>query len=587
MSGKLDHVNLRRLSSLDDANDFMRWLGESRQILGVDTESGGFFPEHNRLRMVQFGDLKTGWAIPWERWSGIILEALRRYREPLVLHNSKFDARFITKNSNFKWPWHLTNDTMTMAHLADPLRPKGLKPLGAIHVDPKAAQAQRLLDQAMSDNKWTWDTVPDDFPLYWIYSAMDPVLTCYIYEKLAPTTLSSYKEVYDLEMGVTRIIAGMEARGVKIDPGYCATKRAELIEFAQKSRIWLNEEFGIANIGSTMQLLKFFDANRVPLLPKKTASGKQSMDKEVLEAIDHDVARYVLGIRKAEKIVGTYLDNFLELRDENNYIHPNIWTMGTRTARMSVTDPGLQTLHRKDPTVRTAIIPSPGRSLITCDYDQIEARLAAHFSGDKGLIAAFGKEEDFFCTIAAEIFSETIAKKDPRRQLTKNTMYGKIYAAGVEKMALTAGVPFEVMAPVVAHFDALYPGLKAWQREVGQQARSSKFRDGVASIVTPYGRRLVADDGKDYTLLNYLIQSHAAEILKRKIVELDTVLDQEAGNDAEMVLPVHDEVVFDVNAEIAPHIRTVIEKTMADDSYLVPITASSDLLLNNWGDKYR
>jgi DNA polymerase-1 len=291
----------------------------------------------------------------------------------------------------------------------------------------------------------------------------------------------------------------------------------------------------------------------------------------------------VLNIRKAEKTVGPYFRNFMELADANDRVHPNIWTMGTRTARMSITDPALQTLPRKDPTVRTAFIPSEGNVLITCDYDQIEARLTAHFSQDPGLIAAFGGEDDFFCTIASTIFNEPISKKDQRRQLTKNTVYGKIYGAGPAKMAQTAKVPLEQMEYGVHSFDARFPGVVQMQRQIGDIAQKRLHEEGSAYIHTPTGRRMVADDEKGYTLVNYLIQCHAAEILKRKMLELDA-----AGADDWMILPVHDELVFDVPADEQHDALRLIQATMADlTSYAVPITASGDILTTDWGEKYR
>jgi DNA polymerase I len=588
LSGPLDHVQLKRVNTFEDAGEFMRWLGERRRVLGVDTETGGFVPERERLRLAQFGDLDTGWAIDWERWSGLVIEALLRYDGDMVLHNSKFDSRFLMHHAAGdlkKWPWERTHDTMTMSHILNPLRSKGLKPLSAMLIDPKAAAAQRMLDDAMTKNKWTWNTVPADFPLYWIYAAMDPVLTCHIYEKFHDEIESSYQGVYDLEMGTTRVIAKMETRGAKVDLPYCHSKSAEMAEWVDSARLWMRDGYGLDN-PTDLTLLKYFQDNGIAMLPKLTKSGaRQALDKEVLESIDHPIAKTILEIRKAVKQTGTYLNNLIKFADDNGYVHPSIWTMGTRTARMSITEPALQTLPRDDPTVRTAFIPSDGRVLITCDYDQIEARLTAHFSEDRGLIEAFIRSdagEDFFCTIASSIFQREITKKDSERQLTKNTVYGKIYGAGVEKMAYTARVPVEVMQFVNTTFDNNFPGVRVMQNRINSQGR--KFNPPM--VETPTGRHMYADDRKEYTLTNYKIQCHASEILKRKLIELDAVFGDTTGVD--MILPVHDEQVFDVERSIAQDVRREIELTMADrENYLVPITASSDLLEHNWGDKYR
>lgn len=583
--GKLDHVQLHLVESMEDIRSFHEWLGKSRRVLGVDTETTGLSPDHDKVRLIQFGDLNEGWAIPWEDYRGIALEALDRYDHELVLHNSKYDIRMISTNSRrsvVDWPWHRSHDTMGMAHILDSQRTKALKPLAAKHVDYVAVHSQKSLDEGMKANKWDWSTVPINFPPYWQYAALDPVLTCFLYEEFADEIAGQYRELYDLEMGAIRIAAKMEEYGVRVDIPYSISKAQELRKFSSEARMYLDAMYGIGN-PTPMQLIKFFTANGVPLIDKTTNSGTQAMDKEVLEACDHEVARMVLAIRKAEKLAGTYLENFPPLADSRGRIHPNIFTMGARTGRMSITEPALQTLPRKDPTVRRAFLPSEGCVLISCDYDQIEARLTAHFSRDDGLVRAFHSEDDFFCNIASQIFGEPISKKDPRRQLTKNTVYGKIYGASVAKMAATAGVDTSVMRNVNSTFDSIFSGVGRMQKEVIGAGQRRKATEGRGYVVTPYGRRLLADPGKEYALVNYLIQCHAAEILKRKMTLLDAALPDEAH----MILPIHDELLFDVPQDTVADVRQIIEETMADSvDYLVPITASSDVMVNTWADKY-
>ena len=166
--------------------------------------------------------------------------------------------------------------------------------------------------------------------------------------------------------------------------------------------------------------------------------------------------------------------------------------------------------------------------------------------------------------------------------MTKNTVYGKLYGAGIATMARTAKVPEATMSSVVAGFDSRFPGVRHMQKRIDTVANQRLHDEGIAYVNTPTGRRLIADDGKGYTLTNYLIQCHAAEILKRKLAELDAVLPGEY-----MILPVHDEVVFDVPKEDAVEVRKLIEETMRDDdTYSVPITASSDVMKHSWGGKY-
>ena len=584
--GKLDHVTLELVNNFDKAQDFMRWLSEDRgrTVLGVDTETGGFTPHRDRLRLIQFGDKNAGWALPWERWSGLAIEVLNRYDGDIVLHNSQFDMRFITTHAGSdlsRWRWEKTWDTMTMAHIIDAKRPKGLKTLAAMHVDSKAVAAQRVLDEGMADNKWTWDTVPLAYDPYWVYAALDPVLTCHIYDHLKPQITAP--ALLDLEMATLRIVSNMMLKGARVDLDYSARKSAELANFANETRARLAEEFGVQNATSIPQVAKALKEAGVDLLPKRTKAGYQALDKEVLEAADHPIAEMVLQIKAAEKMVGTYFKNFLGSTDADDRVHPTIWALGARTGRMTIQDPALQTLPKKDGVVRSAFIPSDGNVLVSVDADQIEARLAAHFSQDEGLKAAFLSDEDFFVHLARDIFRDsTLQKSDKRRQLTKGVVYGKLYGAGPETMAKTAKVPFEQMVEVVNGFDATFPGVRMLQKAIENVAYQRKRETGEGFIITPMGRRLPADDEREYTLVNYLIQAHAAEIFKQNLVKLDAI-----GLGDYLMLPVHDEIVMDVPRDEGDEVLNLAIESMNDaDNYFVPISWSGEVIDGAWGSKY-
>jgi DNA polymerase-1 len=581
VSGLLSHVKLSLVENFDDALAFREWMKLPREILGVDTETTGLSPEKDRVRLIQFGDENEGWALPWEEWRGLAAEVLDNYTGELVLHNSKFDIRQISFDLNRsvkQWPWHRTHDTMGMAHIADSQRAKGLKPLASQWVDFTAVAGQKTLDDGMHKNKWTWATVPITFPPYWQYAALDPVLTVYLYKHFK-YILSEQRPLYDMEMGAIRVAAKMEEYGFLTDIKYSTTKAIELREYAESARSWMLNELGLDN-PTPMKLTKYFVANNVPMLDKTTASGNQAMDKDVLKSIKHPLAETVLNMRKAEKLAGTYLENIVKFAGTDNVIHPGINTMAARTGRMSITEPALQTLPKKDPTVRRAFLPRPGSVLVSCDYDQIEARLTAHFSQDAGLIAAFMSDDDFFCVIASESFGYPVIKGMVERDLIKGVVYGKVYGASVAKMAETAGVPYVDMSKTNKAFETAFPGVANMQQLIIETGKRRKQAEGRGYVMTPYGRKLQSDPGKEYTLVNYLIQCHASEILKSKMIALDSALPDEVH----MLVPVHDEVLFDVPEDMAQDVLHLIEETMKDDEYAVPITAGGDIMRRWWGD---
>jgi DNA polymerase-1 len=599
MSEGLGNVKMNLVETLDEAWEFKRWLGERHEhdVIACDTETGGLNYRRHDLRLVQFGDTQTGWAIPWHDWQGLVKEVLQTYDGELVMHNAPFDVKFLEHHSGQKVSWAKLNDTMIMAHIIDPTRAIGLKPLAGRLIDGKAVAGQRVLDDAMTKNKWGWDTVPLDFGPYWQYAAMDTILTSRLYGIFQPKITVNFTEVYGLEMATLRITSEMERRGCRVDLAYTDQKRRELQGFVDETTEWGRLEHGV-NIGSNGQVTRRLIELGFPL-SETTGTGAWKFDKEIIQGIlgldDRDnpivevaeteavtLVRAAYQSRKATKIISTYLETFLEVH-EDEILHPSIKTVGARTGRMSITAPALQTLPR-GPLVRDCFIPREGSALISTDYDQIEMRLMGHFSKDQGLFDAFNTGDDFFTNLARRIYNdETLVKDDPRRQLTKNAAYGKAYGAGVAKLAATAKVSYEQMKGVNDAFDALYPGVRRFQKEVERTAQRRLQETGEAYVIDPFGRKQVAEEDKVYTLTNYLLQGSAGSILKKALVNMDL-----SGLGPYLTLPIHDEVILDVPLEDLEAAKPIIKECMEGvGDWWIPLTAGIDVIPVRWGDKYR
>jgi DNA polymerase-1 len=160
-------------------------------------------------------------------------------------------------------------------------------------------------------------------------------------------------------------------------------------------------------------------------------------------------------------------------------------------------------------------------------------------------------------------------------------MYAKAYAAGIEKFALTARIGIEEATEFMTMVDALYPGIRRFQESVMSTAYQRLEEDGVPWVRSPMTRqRHVVDQGKEYVLINRLIQGMAAEVFKLKLVELDA-----AGLGDWLALPVHDEIVINVPAEQEQDATRILREVMNDSSLLsVPIT-SSIARGQRWGAK--
>lgn len=587
------NTSLHLVTSIDEAYEMKRWLGERRDVLGLDTETSGLDPHEPgaKLRLVQIGDHETGWAIPWEQWGGAAMECINAWEGPIALHNAAFDVRWLKVHAGWQPPWHRIHDTMIMAQIDNPLGSGALKQLAKLHVDRRATAGEVLLKEAMAKQGWGWDTIPVDFGPYWEYGALDPLITAQLYAHFR--TDLKYPRVYDLEMGARRVVSQMEENGARIDVEYCETKYRELTEYVDAAKAWARENWGVS-ITSAAQLVKFFSERIGVEITRTTASGAPSVDKYMLKMFANgdnetaaQVAQFILKVRHAEKMSGTYFANFLGMH-RDGILHPSIKTLGARTGRMSMTNPALQTLPKGEALVRDAFIPHEGHALVSCDYSQVEMRLMAHFSEDANLQRAFIDADasggDFFVTLGRDIYNDpNFSKADKRRGLVKNTLYGKAYGAGVAKMAETAGVPEPQMRSVVEAVDAAYPGLKRFQSQVEDLGVRRERDEGQGYVVTPFGRRLPCDENRVYSLTNYLLQGHAAEVLKDALVRMDA-----AGLGPYLLLPVHDEVIASVPREDYEEVSRLIGESMSvREGYAVPMPADPEGPLERWGDKYR
>lgn len=603
----LGEVSLQLVDSVEQAGNFLTWLGERRPLnaIAIDTETGelpggkrddALSPWHGRLRLVQVGDGQTGWSIPWDHWKGVFYQAMNQFDGPIVCHNIGFEARWFDVQSDWELPWHQAHDTMIMAHLIDPLGSGALKRLTSRYVDAKAANLQQGLDDGMVKNGWTWGTVPVNYQPYWAYGALDTVLTMRLFEqfweKCAPGR--PYSQAYELEMNTRRIVTRMELNGARLDLDYSKRKYQELIDYTEQVKQWGKDNYNGLSITSNAQLVRQFEALGADIT-QTTPSGAKSASADQLKLLLRDgtpeiqqLAETVLKQRKADKLASTYFSNFIN-DNVNGFVHPSVKTMGARTGRMSIQNPALQTLPKGDDTVRRAFLPKDDdHVIITSDLDQVEFRMFSTLSKDPNLISLFNLADatgsDPFTEIGREIYQDpTMQKSDKRRGLIKGVVYGRLYGAGVAKQALTAGVPEEQMRAVSNEFDKRFPGMAMFQKKVEDIGMRRLREEGQGYVNTWTGRRLPCDEDRVYTLVNYLIQGGAAEIFKSNLVKLD-----QADLTELLIVPVHDEIVLNAPRENAEEIKEIVRECMTTrDGWAVPLTADADGPLENWGVKYQ
>lgn len=434
------------------------------------------------------------------------------------------------------------------------------------------------------------------------YGALDPVLTYHLELHHRPLVEAECPRAYELEMAVLWVVSKMSRNGAYVDRPFARRYLQKFEDYCLEVERWCQAEYGL-KAGSNAAVVAVLQEAGYEF-SKSTAAGAVALDREVLEGIDHPLAQAVLNRRRAQKMASTYLLHYVNEADADSLIHPTFNTVGARTGRMSCSEPNLQNLPRLGTTqfgdvVRSCIKTRYSEAwdpdtpaltnlhrhggLLMCDFDQIEMRILAHMAQETTMIDAFNGPDDFFVTLARQIFQDpTITKKDKRRQITKNAGYAKIYFAGVAKFAKTAGIPVGPAREFLQRMDALYPNVPRFSQQVLETAQRRRADEGLAYVRSPLTNRIhIGDPRKEYALINYLIQGAAAEVNKMKLIELDA-----AGLGDWMFATVHDEVLLDTPGEHVREATHVLDKVMNDDTLLsVPITAGL-AFGERWGKKY-
>ena len=601
---RLNDVKLHLVENMEDAAALLTWLGTDHDgPVAFDTESTGLSPEVDSVRLFQVGDRNEGWAVPFEEWKGLVREIIRRWDGRWVAHNARYDVAMLRKHG-IQMPVERVDDSMMTAHIVNPTISVGLKQQCARHIDPLAAAMQRQLDEVMTSGGYTWATIPiaETGPLrcYWLYAALDCILTRRLWDFHWPTVERTAPRAYDIELSIGWVADRMERRGVLADREYTAQKRGEFAEMYERLGKRGIDEFGVS-LGSSQQIVDILLRDKVPLW-RKTKEGAWSLDKEALEGLRHPLVRLLQEYKRVEKLDSTYLRRFLEYSERDGRVHPNINTLGFQenqgrnagdfgvvTGRMSMSRPNLQQLPRVDEddplsiVVRNCIVSEPGSTFVMFDFDQVELRILAHLSQDPGLFEAFEQPGDFFTYMTRKIYNDmTIQKKDPRRSDVKSYVYASNYGAGLDKLAHTTHQPLAVMEKLSADYKSVYANVPKHQQAVQREAAQRHRAEGVAYVISPMtGRRFIAADPKKlYPLVNYQIQGLAAEIMKVKLLELDA-----AGLGDYLVLAVHDEAIAEVpDDEVRDAVQTMNE-IMNDDKLLtLPLTAGG-ATWKRWAEK--
>ena len=547
---------------------FILWLNSRKlatDFTAVDTETTGLNPWQDTLRLVQFGDARQAFVLEYPRYRELILWGLSQ-TIAFVGQNTKFDAQFLA-NAGFPVD-SLIDDTRIMGHLIDSGDSTSLKPMADRYLGAGHSESQSDLRAIMKENKWTFATVPVDTFEYWYYAGMDTILTAKLANELYPRVQRNYADLYDMEVDVWLALQRAEQRGICIDREYCEQTYTDL----EEQILAIEARYPDVNLGSTAQLSALLSAEgvRVPM----TATGRPSLTKAVMDTIQHPIIADVLNHRKLVKLASTYFKAFLDLEVDGR-IHTTINPLGARTGRMSSERPNLQNIPKRNEGsfVRRAFISGMDRVLVLIDYKQIEYRIFASYAGEPEMIRAFLEGKDMHAVTAEMALGHE--PNDHERLIAKNANFAELYMAGIAKFAATAGISEEEARRFKKAYHAEFTRVKPFTKAVIKYAQSNSL-----AVETKFGRNIPVDPDHLYAGVNYMIQGTAADVLKRAIVRI-------AGTewDEYFVLPVHDELIFDVPRDRVDDAVRELPRLMEDhETFDVPLTVDVTTA-PRWGEE--
>ena len=432
------------------------------------------------------------------------------------------------------------------------------------------------------------------------YAAEDAEIVIKLHDELFPKLqeIPALEKIYcDTEIPLLSVLSRIERNGVTIDSEMLERQsidlKSQMGEIEIKAHNLAEESFNISSPKQIQSIL--YNKLNLPILAK-TPKGQPSTAESVLQELSehYKLPKLILEYRSISKLCSTYTEKLPQIvNSKTGRIHTSYHQAVTATGRLSSSDPNLQNIPirtEEGRKIRKAFIAPKDYVIVAADYSQIELRIMAHLSKDKGLLAAFEKGQDVHRTTAAEVFAVSIEKvtKDQRRA-AKAINFGLIYGMSAFGLAKQLGVERNEAKKYVDLYFERYPGVKNFMGLTRDTAKQDGF------VETVYGRRLYLPEinsknapQRQYaerTAINAPMQGTAADIIKNAMIDIDEWLNKTNFN-ANMLMQVHDELVFEVHTKKLKEFINEVENRMTKNNCLsVPLEIDIGYG-NNWDEAH-
>ncbi|EKP0296931.1 DNA polymerase I [Aeromonas veronii] len=379
----------------------------------------------------------------------------------------------------------------------------------------------------------------------------------------------------EIELPLLPVLARMELLGTTIDPKLLHQQSQEielrLAALEKQAHELAGQEFNLSSPKQLGEIL--FTKLGLPII-KKTPKGAPSTAEEVLAELaeTYELPQLLMEHRGLAKLKSTYTDKLpLMIKPRTGRVHTSYHQAVAATGRLSSTDPNLQNIpvrNEQGRRIRQAFIPCDGYKLVAADYSQIELRIMAHLSVDKGLLTAFAEGKDIHKATAAEVFGvELDAVTSDMRRSAKAINFGLIYGMSAFGLAKQLGIGRAEAQKYMDLYFERYPGVLEYMERTRQQAEAQGY------VETLFGRRLYLPDIKsrnaglrkaaERAAINAPMQGTAADIIKRAMINVDSWIRGIEDESIRMLMQVHDELVFEIREEKLEEYTAIIKEKMS------------------------
>lgn len=482
-------------------------------------------------------------------------------------HHLKYDAHILQNHGIELQGWYF--DTMLASYVLNSVATRhGMDDVARVYLSHLTTTFEQVAGKGVKQK--TFNQIEIETAAH--YAAEDAHVTYRLYEVLSKK-LKAVPELdsilHNIEMPVARVLTIMEENGIELDLKFLDQLSVDFSNTIQNLESQIIEMAGQSfNVSSPKQVGEILFDKLGLKGGKKTATGQYSTSESILEKIDHPITALILEYRGLSKLKSTYTDGLQkQANNDSGRVHTSYHQALTATGRLSSTDPNLQNIPIRAEIgrqIRKAFIAPEGRVLLAADYSQIELRLMAHLSQDEALVDAFKHGQDVHRRTAAEVLGIALedVTNDQRRQ-AKAVNFGLLYGMSEFGLIRQLGFTRQESQDYIKQYFHRYPGIYEYMQRTRQIALEQGF------VETIFGRRLYTPDidarnmmvrkGAERAAINAPLQGSAADIIKIAMVEVDKMLPKDQ---AKMLLQVHDELVFEVDADIADELAPKLAEVM-------------------------